>query len=166
MEFDMRYNFPYFLENVNTSFKTAIIGDLSVSFEPYHFSGVPFRVISGEKILCTNMLTKEYFWMEELVILVDHSDNKYIFDMTAYSRLIRGSSRRLIALDNLKLILNATLVKEEQAASVIQKAFKHLHKRKQSAITIQRRVLKYLYRPGGELFKRRKLNFESNANNS
>lgn len=166
MDFEKRYNIPFFLEAVGEYFKSAIIGDLSNDLEKHHFSGIPFRVISGEKILCANMSTKEYFWMDEIVILVDHSDNKYIFDMKAYHRLIHGSSRRLISFDDLKLILNVSLFKEEQAARIIQKAFKEQQKRNKCAIIIQRSVLKYLYRPGGELFKRRKNNYYKIANKS
>lgn len=153
----------YFLESVGEYFKTVAIGDLSGDFVESHFSGTPFRIISGEKILCANMKTKEYHWFEDTVLLYDHNNNRYVFDMIAYHRLLHGSSRKLIALEDLKCILNADVIKEDQAARVIQKAFKkHLYQ-KRSAIVIQRNVLKYLYRPGGTLAMRRKRHYEELA---
>jgi hypothetical protein len=150
---------PYF----NEYFKSIAVGDISSDFNESNFSGMPFRIKSGEKILCTNTNTKEYHWFEKTVILHDHYDNKYVFDLTSYRRLLYGSSRKLISFDDIKFILNADVIKEDQAARVIQKAFKKRLQQRRSAIVIQRTVLEYIYRPGGRLFNKRKCNFESLA---
>ena len=166
MDMDVKYNMQYFLHCVGRNFKSVVIGDISYDFDHTHFSSTPFRIVSGEKILCVNMNTKEYHWFEDTVILVDRSDNRYVFDMTSYHRLIHGSSRKLISFQDIKFILNADVAKEDRAARIIQKAFKERLRQKRSAVIIQRKVLTYLYRPGGALFKKRKRSFEMLAANS
>jgi hypothetical protein len=139
---------------VELNMNSIVCGNISSDFEQTNYLGSPFEVHTGDTILVKNQANSLYHWFVDTVILKQSNGKKYLFDLEDYQKF---RFHRQIPLDNVQLIMNMTTRKREYAARVIQKAFKKY----KAALLIQQYALAYVYRPGGALFKKRKLNFEN-----